>query len=121
MIQKVHQIYEENDSILWMTTSGTGLCRVLVKYLPDGTFEATHVKQFVFKEGKKDINDFFPMYVEGDSVMWLGSRGMGLIRFNFHTEAYKVYLLGGKDKFAINDILAICPDNNRLYLGTVSG
>lgn len=53
--------------------------------------------------------------------MWLGSRGMGLIRFNFHTEAYKVYLLGGKDKFAINDILAICPDNNRLYLGTVSG
>lgn len=121
MIQKVHQIYEENDSILWMTTSGTGLCRVLVKYLPDGTFEATHVKQFAFKEGKKDINDFFPMYVEGDSVMWLGSRGMGLIRFNFHTEAYKVYLLGGKDKFAINDILAICPDNNRLYLGTVSG
>ena len=30
-------------------------------------------------------------------------------------------MLGGKDKFAINDILAICPDNNRLYLGTVSG
>lgn len=121
MIQKVHQIYEENDSILWMTTSGTGLCRVIVKYLPDGTFEATHVKQFAFKEGKKDINDFFPMYVEGDSVMWLGSRGMGLIRFNFHTEAYKVYLLGDKDRFAINDILSICPDNHRLYLGTVSG
>lgn len=121
MIQKVHQIYEENDSTLWMSTSGTGLCRVSIKQLPDGMIEATQVKQFIFKDGKKDINDFFPMSVEGDSIMWLGSRGMGLIRFNFHTETYKIYMIGGKDKFSVNDILAICPDGNQLYLGTVSG
>lgn len=120
-IKKVHQIYEENDSILWMTTAGTGLCRVIVKEQAGGTWVASKLKQFVFKKGKKDINDFFPMSVEGDSIMWLGSRGMGLIRFNFHTEAYKVYQLGGKDKFAVNDILSICPDGKRLYLGTVSG
>lgn len=121
LIQKVHQIYEENDSILWMTTSGSGLCQVVMKQLGDGTLKAVRVKQFIFKDGKKGIYDFFPMSVEGDSVMWLGSRGMGLVRFNFQTESYKIYLLGGKDKFSVNDVLSICLDGKKLYLGTVSG
>lgn len=120
ILSKVHRVYEENDSTLWVTTSGRGLCKVIIDR-SGSKIVAQHIRQFIFKDGQREINDFFPMSVEGDSVMWLGSRGMGLVRFNYHTEAYKVYLLENKEKFSINDILAIYPKEDHLYLGTVSG
>lgn len=120
VLQKVHRVYEENDSTLWLTTSGSGLCKVILAKTDD-QITAKRVQQFLFKDAKKEINDFFPMIVEGDSVMWLGSRGMGLVKFNFKTEKYRVYLPGGKEKFSINDILSIYRKADVFYLGTVSG
>ena len=120
MLQKVHRVYEENDTVLWVTTSGCGLCRVVLDRTGNGVL-ARKVRQFIFKDGQKEISDFFPMQVEGDSVMWLGSRGMGLVRFNFKTEKHKVYLLGDKGEFSINDILSIYKKEDTFYLGTVSG
>ncbi len=61
------------------------------------------------------------MLVENDSIMWLGSRGMGLVRFNFKERKYKVLLLSDKEKFSINDILSIYRKDDTFYLGTVSG
>lgn len=120
ILQRVHRVYEENDTTLWLTTSGSGVCKVNLGIV-GGTIIADSIRQFIFKHGQKEINDFFPMLVEGDSVMWLGSRGMGLVRFNFKTEEYKVYLLGDKEKFSINDILSIYRKEAVFYLGTVSG
>lgn len=120
VLQRVHRAYEENDTTLWLTTSGGGLCKVFLNKSGD-KIAAKSVQQFLFKDGQKEINDFFPMLVEGDSVMWLGSRGMGLVKFNFKTEKHKVYLLGNKEKFSINDILSIYRKGNVFYLGTVSG
>lgn len=119
-LQKVHRVYEENDTTLWVTTSGCGLCKVVFSKAND-KITAKRVQQFFFKDGQKEIGDFFPMLVEGDSVMWLGSRGMGLVKFNFKTEKHKVYLLGNKEKVSINDILSIYRKKDVFYLGTVSG
>lgn len=120
VLQRVHRVYEENDTTLWLTTSGCGVCKVILDKT-SGKIAAKSVQQFLFKDAQKEINDFFPMLVEGDSVMWLGSRGMGLVKFNFKTEKHKVYLLGNKEKFSINDILSIYRKDNVFYLGTVSG
>jgi ligand-binding sensor domain-containing protein/AraC-like DNA-binding protein len=120
ILQKVHRIYEENDTTLWLTTSGNGLCKVDLEK-NNGMISARNIRQFIFKDGQKEVNDFFPMSVEGDSVMWLGSRGMGLVKFNFKTEDYKVYLLGSKENSSINDILSIYRKGDVFYLGTVSG
>lgn len=120
LLRRVHRIYEENDSTLWLTTAGRGLCKAVL-HQHGSDLEISHVQQFIFKDGNKDISDFFPMVNEGDSILWLGSRGMGLVRFNLKTEEYKVYLLDDKNKFSINDILSIYRKEDTLYLGTVSG
>ena len=120
VLKKVHRVYEENDTLLWLTTSGYGLCKVTLDKKGD-KIAAKKIKQYAFKDKQREINDFFPMLVEGDSVMWLGSRGMGLVKFNFKTEDYKVYMLGNREKHANNDILAIYKKGETLYLGTVSG
>lgn len=120
LLRRVHRIYEENDSVLWITTAGRGLCKTVIRRQKN-EIEISGIRQFVFKYGDKEINDFFPMVNEGDSVLWLGSRGMGLVRFNMKTESYKVYQLDAKNKFSINDILSIYRKDDILYLGTVSG
>lgn len=120
LLQRVHRIYEQNDTTLWLTTSGNGFCQVSLDKR-NGKIRAKKTRQYLFNDGKKIINDFFPMLVEGDSVIWLGSRGMGLVKFNLQTLRHRVYLLGDKDKFAINDILSIYRKLDTFYLGTVSG
>lgn len=120
LLQRVHRVYEENETNLWLTTSGCGLCKVILGR-KDGRIVSDSIQQFIFKDGQKEINDFFPMLVENDSIMWLGSRGMGLVRFNFKTEKHKVFILGDKEKFSINDILSIYKKEDTFYLGTVSG
>lgn len=120
LLQRVHRIYEANDSTLWLTTSGHGVCKVLFKNR-NGQITADSIRQFVFRDGQREINDFFPMLVENDSIMWLGSRGMGMVRFNFREETYKVLLPGGKERLALNDILSIHKKDETFYLGTVSG
>ena len=120
LLQRVHRVYEENESTLWLTTSGCGVCKVILGE-KDGKIVANSVQQFIFRDGQKEINDFFPMLVENDSIMWLGSRGMGLVRFNFKERKYKVLLLSDKEKFSINDILSIYRKDDTFYLGTVSG
>lgn len=120
LLQRVHRIYEQNDTTLWLTTSGNGVCQVSLDKT-NGTIRAKKTRQYLFNDGKKIINDFFPMLIEGDSVIWLGSRGMGLVKFNLQTLKHQVYLLGNKERFAINDILSIYRKQNIFYLGTVSG
>lgn len=120
ILQRVHQVYEQNDTTLWITTAGWGLCKAtLDKRKKD--VEISHIQQFTFKENDKEINDFFPMVCQDDSILWLGSRGMGLVRFNLHTKQYNVYEPGDKNNMALNDILCIYPKEDVLYLGTVSG
>jgi len=120
LLQRVHQIYEENDTTLWMTTSGNGLCKVDISRKNDQIIADT-IRQFVFHAEEREINDFFPMVQEGDSVLWLGSRGLGLVRFSMKTEDYEGYWLGDQEQLSINDILSIYRKDSVFYLGTVSG
>lgn len=120
LLQRIHGIYEENSNTLWTTTSGQGLCKIQLKK-NKGSLEINSVRQYLFYLGKKEINDFYPMVIENDSIMWLGSRGMGLVKFNFKKRLYKVYLLGKQEEFSLNDILCIYRKQKIFYIGTVSG
>lgn len=121
LLQKVHTIHEESDSVLWLATSGSGLCRVAL-HRSQAPVAIDTVRQFLFYKNRKVLNDFYSMVAEGDSLLWLGSRGMGLVKFNTKTEAYRVYSLDEEiKKKSVNDILSIYQEGDVLYLGTVSG
>lgn len=120
VLKKVHRIYEQNDTTLWVTTGDSGLCKVTLAPPPVRT-QARKVRQFIFDSQGKSVTNFFPMNVEGDSVLWLGSIGYGLVRFNMRTEAYRIYPIGGNHSVTLNDILSIHRKDSVFYLGTVSG
>jgi ligand-binding sensor domain-containing protein len=113
---RVHGIYEENNKVLWLTTSGEGFWRIGTERR-NGRLLVKDMHRFIFYSGGKEIKDFYPLLSEGN-ILWLGSRGMGLVKFNMKTKRYKVYSLGESSS---NDILSLYKKQNRLYVGTVSG
>ena len=119
-VRKIHQVYEQNDSTLWVTSSGTGFQKFTIVE-EDNRLKVKRSQQVQIFKGKNKVDDFFSMTVEGDSVIWLGSRGMGLVRFSLSTQSSVLYHLGAEEFTPINDILSIYQKGKTFYLGTVSG
>ena len=66
---------------------------------------------------------FYAMVAEGDSILWMGSREKGLIRFDMRTNEYKVISLKEILHKAVDDVLSLhfSADQHKLYVGTTSG
>ena len=119
-IERIHQVYEQNDSTLWITSSGMGFQQIILE--EEGTsLKVKRSRRINIVKGKTKVNDFFPMVAEGDSVLWLGSRGMGLVRYSLERNDYDVFHIGYEEFPTINDILCIHKKGDDFYLGTVSG
>lgn len=116
-IRKVHCLVEENDSVLWLATSGYGLMRVLHR-----NFEIKNVKDFIFERDHKTVNDLFSMYRDRNGFLWIASRGDGVIRFNPKNYTY-MYVTSGKNfNSPTDDILSFCMANDHtFYMGSSSG
>lgn len=68
------------------------------------------------------LNLFYGMVPQGDSLLWLGSRHKGLVRFNCKTEEYKIYSLSSIVNKSVDDVLCLhWYKDNELYVGTTSG
>ncbi len=79
-------------------------------------------KYYHFFYEQHEIHTFFSMISEGDSILWLGSRGNGIVRFNRQTEEYQVISLKSLVHKAVDDVLCMYrfPDG-QMYVGTTSG
>lgn len=79
-------------------------------------------KRYHFFYEQKEITMFYPMLAEGDSILWLGSREKGLIRFDKQTEEYKVISLKEILHKSVDDVLSLHrAKDGRMYVGTTSG
>ncbi len=120
MINEIHAIVEDSDSVLYLATSGNGFHKVRIE--GGGTPRIKDAKRFTFYDKGREVEMFFPMIADGDSVLWLGSRGNGLVKFNRKTEEYQVISLKDILDKSVDDILSLCvASDNRLYVGTASG
>ncbi|MGL5937439.1 MAG: two-component regulator propeller domain-containing protein [Phocaeicola sp.] len=120
ILKEVRRIYEENDSTLWLTTLGNGLCRVLLNE-KRGEPQIKAIKQYIFEEGGREVNKFFSLIEQGDSLLWLGSRGSGLLKLNLKSDEKETFLLNNTEKLSRNDVLSIYNKEGTFYLGTTSG
>ena len=117
----VHGIYEENRNTVWIATgSGNGVVKLQIEK-QGNEMKMKKFWRYRFPVGHNLIRDFYPMVVEGNSVMWLGSRGNGLVKFYFHKGIYRIYHLGGSPTSAQNDILSLYRDGHTIYAGTIAG
>lgn len=118
---EIHGIDEENDSVLYVVTAGSGFHKLILEKQA-GTIRLKSQKSYHFFHGQREITMFYPMLVEGDSILWLGSREKGLIRFDKRTEEYKVISLKEMLHKSVDDVLSLYRTKEGvLYVGTTSG
>ena len=117
----IHAIYEENESSLYLATAASGFQQVWIERSKGG-IRIKRKKSYRFLHEGRPVSGFFSMQAEGDSVFWLGSRGDGLVRFNRHTEEYRVISLALMLNKPVDDILCmrLFPDG-KLWVGTTAG
>lgn len=119
---EIHSIFEESDSVLYVATADNGFHKLLVSEDSAGDIVMESRKTYSFYSGGREINMFFPLLAQGDSLLWLGSRESGLVRFDRRTEEYQVISLSGMLHRPADDILSMClSKDGGLYVGTASG
>ena len=118
---EIDGIDEENDSVLYVVTAGSGFHKLILEKQA-GTIRFKSQKSYHFFHGQREITMFYPMLAEGDSILWLGSREKGLIRFDKRTEEYKVISLKEMLHKSVDDVLSLYRTKEGvLYVGTTSG
>lgn len=122
-INFVHAIVETNDSTLWIGTYGMGFLKAVYS---KKDFKIKSVKKYNFKNGISDTKTAFDrfnsVYQENDSILWLGARMNGAIRFNMLTEKYTVIHFDKEKIEQLNDVLSICKDRKgNMWFGTNFG
>ena len=118
---EIHDIYEESDSVLYAVTAGVGFYKMALEKKAGG-ISIRHQKRYRFFHEQQEITMFYPMLAEGDSILWLGSREKGLVRFDKRTEEYQVISLKEMLRKSVDDILSLYrTQDGKMYVGTTSG
>lgn len=114
----LNAVIEQDAHTLWVLTSGEGLHRVKLAFT-NGVPRIERMEQFKFFQTENVIYD---TEMEGDSILWIASRGDGMVRLNLKTEEKKLYQLTNGENQLVNDILVVYRDNGgTLWLGTSFG
>lgn len=118
---EIHDIYEESDSVLYAVTAGVGFYKIVFEKKA-GQISIRQQKRYRFFHEQQEITMFYPMLAEGDSILWLGSREKGLVRFDKRTEEYQVISLKEMLRKSVDDILSLYrTQDGKMYVGTTSG
>jgi len=117
-IMFTHSILEQNDSTLWLASSGNGLQKVIISYVGEEPVIES-IQNFNFFDSN---NNYYSVISENDSILWIGSRGNGAVRFNTNTETYQIIRLEKEEEQMMNDVLCVFIDMDKnVWLGTSLG
>lgn len=121
-IRRVHSICEVNDSTLWIATAGDGLLEVTIKK-SNHRFFIKNIEVYTFQRNGRDCNEFHSMIYDGDSMLYIGSRGgYGVIRFDINSKMSAFLSLGNTENSAVGDILSVhLSKDSVFYFGASSG
>lgn len=119
-VSEVHSIFEANDSVVYVATAGRGFFKMLLdRRGKDIRIKSCKPYRFFYEQ--QELNLFYSMVPQGDSLLWLGSRQRGLVRFNRKTEEYQIFSLNEMLHKSVDDILCLHWYKDQLYVGTTSG
>lgn len=120
-IHDIHDIHEESDSVLYIVTAGVGFYKISLEKKA-GSVSICQQKRYHFFHEQQEITMFYPMLADGDSILWLGSREKGLVRFDKRTEEYQVISLKEMLHKSVDDVLSLHrAHDGKMYIGTTSG
>ncbi len=119
---EVISLYEDNTGQLWAGTLGGGLNRIDIQTRPDGSLDVRFKRYQIDPERATSIssNNVISLYRDGDGILWVGTMGGGLNRFDPELETFTSWTT--QDGLPHNNITCILPDNTgHLWLPATSG
>lgn len=121
----VYAICETGDSSIWLGTSGYGLIRLKIgrngnEYVIKSSKKYSFIKN---KEHWLSSNIIYSLYPGKGNVLWIGTRGGGLNKFNYGEEKFESFQSSDMpNSLSSNDVLCIMEDaSGKLWIGTSNG
>lgn len=113
----VLSLFEDRSRILWIGTELGGLNKINLKR---SQFNHTKLK------GEKSINSVYSICSdeENDDVIWLGTFGGGLVRYNNRTQKHEQFLHNPHDPYSLSNDNVRClirDHKGQLWIGTEYG
>lgn len=121
LLRQIHDIYEENDSTLWLASTQGGLIRCT--YRTGNKPAVTGARDIIFSRDNYICNEVYSMAFDGDSTLFIGCRGgLGIARYNIHDHSY-AFMDALTDMWPdVGDIICLHYDTDRrLYFGSSAG
>lgn len=121
-VESVHDIFEQNDSVLWLASTTAGLLRAVVDDDASGG-RVKSVEVFKFTKGAQVCEELYSMAFDGDSSLYIGCRGgLGIVRFNILSRTYD-FIDNVTDRIpAIGDVICLAYGSDSiLYFGSSAG
>ncbi|MCK5087255.1 MAG: hypothetical protein KAQ90_07030, partial [Melioribacteraceae bacterium] len=122
---QIQSIYIDADSICWIGTFGGGLNKFdLKKY--DGSDKIEFIKYVHDPSNSSTISDdrVYTIFDDKDGLLWIGTYGGGLNKFDKVTETFSHYMSNPDDYSTLsnNKVISIFEDSEgTLWIGTSGG
>ena len=118
-IKFVHDLYEENDSTLWIVSLGHGIIKAHIEGSTENPV-ITKVKSFYTDNNSLSSNNFLSMTIDRNGNMFFGNRGKGVYELKNDSLCQRTL----KRNFgisALNDTFDAIKDGDTLWIGTGNG
>lgn len=120
-ISMTHALIEHDDSTLYVATDGEGAYRCTFR-MNSGNPEIIRSELINFSEPFNSETSLFSMHMQNDSVIWFGSRGQGILKYNTNSRNSTIISFPNNRGFAINETFFISETgHDNLLLATGNG
>ncbi len=116
----IHDIYESDDSTLWLATDGNGVVQCDVS----GSYSAPVVtvrKTYTLDGGDISSNYFFSLSSTPEGRLLFANRGQGVFAVEGDSLSRQVRLKGEYDSNAVMDVFTVVDEDSVMWLGTGHG
>jgi len=122
----VYSICIDAFGSMWLGTSGYGIVNMEVYRDNRGRYVLKKYRQIKYNQGSEGLRSdiVYSIVEERPNVLWLGTRGGGLHRFNSLNNSFELFNVRDNEEkgFIYDDVLSLCMGSNqKLWVGTSGG
>ncbi len=115
---------DEDKDILWLGTARNGLVRLYLE-MSGGRYRITRTEIYDtdLNDHSLNNNNVYPVLVHGDSLLWAGTRGGGLNRFDLKAKTFRQFTTSSKGStVSSNEILCLHQsEDSVIWIGAMYG
>jgi signal transduction histidine kinase/DNA-binding response OmpR family regulator/ligand-binding sensor domain-containing protein len=126
--QNVYAICIDAYGTLWLGTSGYGVIQLRIVKTSKGKYRLEHYRQITYSHDQQpasiNSNVVYTIVEETPNILWFGTRGAGVYRYNSLANKIEEHFHTGSEKTRLSndDVLSLCiSSKEELWIGTSGG